>query len=116
MELKLKKAILNDVFGMRGGNFKEPEALNEISRKFLKGRRTALTAEGKRLIANRPVLMLSNQKALKLMEALPVWIKTIQLLPSINMAKGYLYRSLLDKEYKGNFSVPPYEPEFIEVK
>jgi beta-galactosidase len=42
---------LSDVFGIRVGNFEEPEALNEISRKPLKGKKIEVLYRGKAVIS-----------------------------------------------------------------
>jgi beta-galactosidase len=174
-----RPGLLNDVFGIRIGSYEETEALNEISRKSLKGKKIEVTYKEKTIITessrfdvidskgaeilgyitsldkNYPIIT-SNKygKGRAIYVGLPAKQEVLnplleELISVLSIKKGpdvpqgvmarqidrnhVLYlnisgepkeisikgksRSILyDKDYMGNFTIAPYEPEFIEIK
>ncbi len=170
---------LNDVFGIRIGSYEETEALNEISPKFLKGKKIELDYKGKPietessrfdviepqgaeilgsissldrsypiittnkygkgraiyvgLSANSDVLNplvsdLINDLSIKKGPDVPSGVMARQIDKNhflyLNVSgepkeipmKGNSRSILFDKDYNGNFTIAPYEPEFVEIK
>jgi beta-galactosidase len=170
---------LSDVFGIRIGSYEETEALNEISRKSLKGKKIELNYEGKTIETESSRLDVIESKGADIIGSITSLDKDYPIITSNKYGKGraiyvglpakgeilgtlldklivelsikkgpevpggvmsrqidkdhILYlnvsgdpkeiqikgnsRSILsDKEYSGNFTIAPFEPEFIEVK
>jgi len=169
---------LSDVFGIRVGSYEETEALNEISRKSLKGKKIELNYKGKpietessrfdvieskgaaiigsitSLDKDYPIITSNkygNGRAIyvglpakeeilgALLEELIVELKIMKgpevpdgvmsrqidknhILylnvsdePKEIQMKGHSRSILFDKKYDGNFTIAPFEPEFIEL-
>jgi len=170
---------LSDVFGIRIGSYEETEALNEISRKSLKGKQIELNYKGKTINTEATRFDIIESKGAEITGSLTSLDKDYPIITSNKYGKGkaiyvglpakgevlgtlldelivelsikkgpevpvgvmsrqidknhILYlnitgepkeihmkgnsRSILfDKDYNGNFTIAPYEPEFIEVK
>jgi beta-galactosidase len=170
---------LSDVFGIRVGSFEEPEALNEISRKALKGKKIEFTYKGKAINTESSRFDVIEPKGAEILGSITSLDKDYPIMTSNKYGKGraiyiglpargevispllddlirelsikkgpevpngvmarqidekhILYlnvsgepkeihlkgnsRSILfDLDYHDNFTIPPYEPEFIEIK
>jgi beta-galactosidase len=170
---------LSDVFGIRIGSYEETEALNEISRISLKGKRIELNYNGKTIETESSRFDVIESKGAEIIGSITSLDKDYPIITSnkygtgraiyvglpakgeilgtllddliveLSIKKGpevpggvmsrqidknhFLYlnlsgelkeiqmkgnsRSILfDKDYSGNFTIAPYEPEFIEVK
>ena len=170
---------LSDVFGIRIGSYEETEALNEISRKSLKGKKIELNYKGKTIETESSRFDVIESKGAEITGSITSLDKDYPIITSNKYGKGraiyvglpakgeilgtlldelivelsikkgpevpggimsrqidknhILYlnvsgepkeiqmkgnsRSILfDKDYRGNFTIAPFEPEFIEVK
>jgi beta-galactosidase len=170
---------LNDVFGIRIGSYEETEALNEISRKPLTGKKIEVKYKGQTYVTESSRFDVIESKGAEITGSITSLDKDYPVITSNKYGKGraiyvglpakgeilgplldelieilsikkgpdvpagvmsrqidknhILYlnvsgepkeiqmkgnsRSILfDKDYRGNFTIAPYEPEFIEVK
>jgi beta-galactosidase len=170
---------LNDVFGIRIGSYEETEALNEISRKSLKGKKIEFNYKGKTIETESTRFDIIESKGAEIIGSITSLDKDYPIITSNKYGKGsaiyvglpakgeilgtlldelivdlsikkgpevpvgvmsrqidknhILYlnvsgepkeikmkgnsRSILfDKDYTGNFTIAPFEPEFIEFK
>jgi beta-galactosidase len=170
---------LSDVFGIRIASFEEPEALNEVGRDGLKGKKIKFTYKDKTIESEAPRFDVIESKGAEILGNITSLDKDYpiitfnkygkgraiyigltakgeamnpiidDLIKELGIKKGpdvpkdvlarqiddkhFLYfntsgepkeiqlngklRSILfDKDYNGKFTIPPYEPEFIEVK
>jgi beta-galactosidase len=170
---------LNDVFGIRIGSYEETEALNEISRKPLTGKKIEVKYKGKTYVTESSRFDIIESKGAEITGNITSLDKDYPVITSNNFGKGraiyvglpakgeilgplldelievlsikkgpevpvgvmsrqidknhILYlnvsgepkeiqmkgnsRSLLfEKDYKGNFMIAPFEPEFVEIK
>lgn len=174
-----RPGLLNDVFGIRLGSYEETETLNEISPSGYKGKKIAVTFDGKSINTESPRFDIIDPKGSQVLGSITSLDKDYPIITSHKYGKGraiyvglpadeavlnplvdtlidelgipkgpdvppgvmarqidtthFLYlnvsgepkeikmkgasRSILfDKNYQGNFTIPPYEPEFIEIK
>jgi beta-galactosidase len=170
---------LSDVFGVRVGSYEETEALNELSRKSLNGKKMELAYKGKAINTESTRFDVIETKGAEILASITSLDKDYPIITSNTYGKGraiyvglpakgeilgnlvddliaglslkkgpnvptgvmarqidknhLLYlnvsgvpkeiqikensRSILfDKEYSGNFTIAPYEPDFIELK
>jgi len=170
---------LSDVFGIRVAGFEETEALNELSRKSLKGTKIELTYKGKAISSESVRFDVLESKGAEILGSITSLDKDYPIVTSNKFGKGkaiyiglpakgeildplvdeliaelslnkgpevpkgvmarqidknhFLYlnvsneskeikmkdrsRSILfDKDYNGNFTIKPFEPEFIEIR
>ena len=170
---------LSDVFGIRVAGFEEIEALNELSRRSLKGNKIELTYKGKAISSESSRFDVLESKGAEILGSITSLDKDYPIITSNKYGKGkaiyiglpakgeildplldelivelslnkgpevpagimareidknhFLYlnvsseskeikmkgrsRSVLfDKDYNGNFTIKPYEPEFIEKR
>jgi len=79
---------LSDVFGIRVGSYEETEALNELSRKSLKGKKIELTFEGKAIITESSRFDVIETKGAEILGHLTSLDKDYPILTSNRYGKG----------------------------
>jgi beta-galactosidase len=118
--------LLNDVFGIRVGSFEEFENMNEISMIAYKGKQVRVNYKGKNIETESPRYDVIEPKGADVIGNITSLDKGYPVITLNKYGKGKAINiglvargeilSPFDKDYTGNFTIAPYEPEFIELK